>query len=528
MSLLSVIKNFFESIFGGSSQDAKTRHGLRQIESVLKTQQPVLYRSGMMQPNFAEALHVLFEHTRFFQSLLADTLLNSDVRISGRYAELLFFTNLSDEDRRLYESLSYENRVKDALESKNAARTYEEQRRKMDKFLNSFSGQEFAKIDIVIQHLEQFYDVCSFDYVSVLRRFDAHFDGRDAGYKPAFQAVSIDVVSKVFADLYYLASDIVLTATIGKALIALAELRAKKRLSAAESQQYLDSLRKVASVFNHILTADRLQQFAALAEKNPEIVLKKAEYKPGTLAKITGHMRERFDAEQKQIVVEVQDTMLQQEIAGLFKDRPLETLAGYNAEVNFIIRQVSSVSFEYILPMQTLKTFFMVYLDERIQNLLNDIVIEGFFNNSAYKTEFSSVVFACLETLDHVREFEKSFGKDGKHSEAVLVGYVNDSHKEPMFATRLTEEVISINNEVRKLLQHEVNAFYQLYLKMQELMLDVKKSRSDVVSNIRVLFSSTRNRDAADQLDRQFADWQVFLDIMGNYTVISENAKPHE
>ena len=118
--------------------------------------------------------------------------------------------------------------------------------------------------------------------------------------------------------------------------------------------------------------------------------------------------------------------------------------------------------------------------------------------------------------------------KDGKHSEAVLVGYVNDSHKEPMFATRLTEEVISINNEVRKLLQHEVNAFYQLYLKMQELMLDVKKSRSDVVSNIRVLFSSTRNRDAADQLDRQFADWQVFLDIMGNYTVISENAKPHE
>ena len=528
MAFLSIIRDFFESLFGGSLPEVKIKHGLRQIESALKNQQPLLYKNGMVQPNFAEALHVLYAATRSFKSVLAETLMSSDVRIRGRYTEQLFFTNLREEDKSLYNALSYENRRQEALDSGNASKTYDEQRRKMDKFLACFSSPEFAKIDIVIQHLEQFSDVCNFNYLSILKRFDPQFDENVSEYKPVFQPVPIDTISTVFADLYYLASDIVLTTTIGKALIALIELRGKKKLSALENQQYMENLRKIAYVFNHILTSDQLQKLAAIAEKNPDIVLKKAEYKPGALVKLTGHIRERFDAEQKQIVVEVQDTMLQQEIGKLFKDRPLEQLSGYNMEVNSVIKQTSSVSFEYILPIQTLKTFFVTHIDERIQSLLNDIVIEGFFNNSTYKTDFSSLVFACLETFDHIKAFEKEFDKDGKHSQAVLLGYVNDSHKDPTFADRLADEIVEINNDARKLLHHEVNALYHLHQKLQELLLDVKKSRSDVISNIRVLFSSTRNKDAAELLEHQFPDWQIFLDIMGNYTVVSDNVKTHD
>ena len=149
MAFLSIIRDFFESLFGGSLPEVKIKHGLRQIESALKNQQPLLYKNGMVQPNFAEALHVLYAATRSFKSVLAETLMSSDVRIRGRYTEQLFFTNLREEDKSLYNALSYENRRQEALDSGNASKTYDEQRRKMDKFLACFSSPEFAKIDIV-------------------------------------------------------------------------------------------------------------------------------------------------------------------------------------------------------------------------------------------------------------------------------------------------------------------------------------------------------------------------------------------
>ena len=195
MAFLSIIRDFFESLFGGSLPEVKIKHGLRQIESALKNQQPLLYKNGMVQPNFAEALHVLYAATRSFKSVLAETLMSSDVRIRGRYTEQLFFTNLREEDKSLYNALSYENRRQEALDSGNASKTYDEQRRKMDKFLACFSSPEFAKIDIVIQHLEQFSDVCNFNYLSVLKRFDPQFDENVSEYKPVFQPVPIDTIS---------------------------------------------------------------------------------------------------------------------------------------------------------------------------------------------------------------------------------------------------------------------------------------------------------------------------------------------
>ena len=54
---------------------------------------------------------------------------------------------------------------------------------------------------------------------------------------------------------------------------------------------------------------------------------------------------------------------------------------------------------------------------------------------------------------------------------------------------------------------------------------DAKKTAPDTITNIKVLLNSSRNRDAAEQLELQFEMWKVFLEIMKNYVLIGDVEK---
>ena len=51
-----------------------------------------------------------------------------------------------------------------------------------------------------------------------------------------------------------------------------------------------------------------------------------------------------------------------------------------------------------------------------------------------------------------------------------------------------------------------------------------KKPASEIISNLKVLMMSSRNRDNTDLLEKQHANWEIFFEIMKNYAIIT-NAK---
>ena len=52
MSFFSQLKEFFESIFGGSSPEARQKQELRKIETELRNFQPAIYKARQLLPNF--------------------------------------------------------------------------------------------------------------------------------------------------------------------------------------------------------------------------------------------------------------------------------------------------------------------------------------------------------------------------------------------------------------------------------------------------------------------------------------------
>lgn len=81
--------------------------------------------------------------------------------------------------------------------------------------------------------------------------------------------------------------------------------------------------------------------------------------------------------------------------------------------------------------------------------------------------------------------------------------------------------VTNINTQANKLISRELNSLNKLSKHVEGLIQDSKKPTSEVISNLKVLMFSSRNKESTDLLERQFPKWELFFEIMKNYAIIS-------
>lgn len=520
MGFFKIITNFFESLFSGSSGDSKTKSELKRIETELRLQTPQIYKNGFVLEGVAEAFYILFVETKQITTILSETVCSDDKQNAARYANKLIMTGFSSSIQEMYESLSYENKKEMILNSKNPDSEFEEQDKLFAKFIEALRQPEFIQINTVIGKLEQLYDICRFNYFSTLRTFNPDFSSDRDFSDYVINPLPLNTFEVVFMDLFYITSGFQLTNTVAKAIIALAYLRYGNE--AVNQELILSSLKKISYVLRHILTTDNLQKFIFLCKKDTLIRPQFAEYSSNALSSFIENLQKQYNVEKQRIETEVQDEEVASEIKRLFGGADLEILEGYNAEQDAYLRQNGALPFLWITPVQILKSFINYYLDDKIKTLLNDIVVEGYFNNTAYKSDFSAAVFSALECSERLKNFEDSFARGNDNDIALIRGYVRDGHQDPDFGKKLSQMINQINNQAKQLIQNETTQIANFSKKLEEIIEDSKTVNPTHISNIKILFNSTRNKENANQLESKFSDWKIFLDIMKNYAILGD------
>ena len=81
--------------------------------------------------------------------------------------------------------------------------------------------------------------------------------------------------------------------------------------------------------------------------------------------------------------------------------------------------------------------------------------------------------------------------------------------------------ISTINAEANKIITKETNNLNALSKQISSILQDAKKPASELISNLKVLMISPRNRDNTDLLERQYPNWNNFFEIMKNYAIIS-------
>lgn len=527
MGFIKKILELFESIFNRSSPEVQKKIRRRKMEGDLEKFTPVLYRNGNITANFAEAMYILYLNTKSLDNLFCETIGGTDIPRQTRFKMQLVFTGFSADEQMQVESLSYENRKQEVKDEKESLqrRVYEQQYARLERIVSALNSDSFKSMDKNLLDLRQFADLCHFNFVSVLHLFDKNFVAGVSSYKPSYQEVPISTVSKMIDELYYQIAGLTITNATANGVAALVQLRYGDSLTQDQKEAYLTSTRKIASVINHVLQPDHLKALIQLAKEEPGFEPAKVSYKESARQDFSTKIQTQFKADEQRIRTELKDEKIQAELYTLFSGSKLLSLSGYTPTMNEKLHEYTALSFEWIMPVQVLKTFLQVYLSPQIHALLNDIVVEGFFNNQSYKSEFSTIVYAALECKDHVQLFEQSFDHGKQNDNALLEGYIHDSRKDETFHKRVEKMVESINNQARQLVQEEVSALQAMYGILTGVLADAKKPGSELIQNLKVLLLSPRNKENTDLLERQFPNWAVFFEIMSNYVTVNIKEK---
>ena len=525
MGFLRAIKEFFESIFMASSPEVKKRAEMKKIENELKVLPSQIFKNGLLQPNFAELFRVLYENTQPITKILSQTIASDDLKRNGRFEYELIITGYDEATQNKIVSLEYENRKKAIMESDmQMTKQIEIQKHGMENILKQLSAPGFMKIDDTLCALKQLSDICKFNYLNIIRLFDQNYDGVSPQLGVVV-AVHPSKVAEILQDLYYLTGSFKIDSAEVRAICALKQLLKGGDLSESEKEGINENLKKINSVFTKYLTSDVFKKIICLGKQDSNISFQFATYRTNSLKGFIEFMQKRFASDSERIKGEIKDYTVSFEIKELFGEKPLEEAKFYNAVTNEFLRSETPYSFVWITPVQVLKTFMSVFMTESVKTVLNNIVIEGFFNNSSYKADFSSTIYAMNEIPNMIAEFEASFDRSGKNDEAELRGLVRDSHSDEDFLKKVGAMVDNINNQAHQLIQETSKILYELYIEIGELIVDSKKSKSDMVSNIKVLLTSARNHDGAGMIEQQQENWKLFLKIMKNYAIIGEIEK---
>lgn len=528
MGFIQAISDFFGSFFKKSSPESQKKQQLKKLDQELKEYQPLICKNGFLQANFGEALYTLYRYTKPLYDLFSQTVTPNDMSRQHRFEAQLILTGYSPEFQNIIESLSFENRKQEVLSEKyNVERVYIHHKSQLEKVIKELNTDLFKKMDADILLLRRFVEFCGYNFVTFLQLFDSSFMPSNLSYTPTYKEVSVQKAQNLLEDLYYHIADLSINMTMANEILALAQLRKGSELSENEIQNIMGCLKKINYVLKKVLTDYILKVLIRYGKEDLTYEPEKAVYSGSPRQEFAQILQTRFEAEEKRIKSEIQDEQISEELTALFDNIPLENVYGYDVEHNNLLQKETSLSLMWVLPFRILKTFIKNYVPSSLRTLLNDIIIEGFFNNSTYKTNFSTVVFSVSNSDALIEEFEGTFRAGQRNNIAILESYVEDSKKDKDFFTKLEKMVFQINNDAHKILQTEVSHLHVLYKFLEELLADAKKPSGEIVSNLKILMISSRNRDNTMFLEQKINKWKIFFDIMKNYVIINNDVEIH-
>ncbi|MFI3257392.1 MAG: DUF5312 family protein [Spirochaetales bacterium] len=517
MSFFQKITEFFKLHFAPKNSGPAKNQYLRKIETDLSKADNPVYKNGFVQPLFADALFMLYKNTTEFHSLL-DFLRNPEYeRVKNRVFDTLIQTGYNPEEKERLKSLSHEMRKQGFDENPNRQQETDRQTQIFAEMQRELQSDNFIQIEKTLKNLELFYDVCSFNYISALKIFNNAFETADT--KPTFSPVAYENLVTEFLNLYFVTANLEVTGALARAITAILSI-VPERKSIIPDDMVLPKMKKISSILKNILSPDTLKKLICLGKGTIDFEPECEKIKTTPLIDYTKRQQANFNADTERLNTEFQDRERVHEIKDTFGGQTLVTLQGYNSENNTKIQDGASLSFLWITPMQIIKTFITYFVSEEIRALLNDIVIEGFFYSADKKTEFSSVVFECLEIKNVIEKFEESFLRNKANDMVLLLSYLQDSQKDQEFFHMSETMVVNINNEAKEIIQHQTTNLYNLYKLLLALSEDSRKSTAEIISNIKILFTSSRNRSRVDFLEKSLPKWSGFLNLMKHYTVL--------
>lgn len=527
-NLIKKIENFFLSVFFSSVDDYQKRKQLKAIENEIKQIKPAIYRNdGVILPGFAVIIFQMYKSVLPLKKLLLNTICSKDIRLSTKYIDKIIEEAFSAEQKEIKENLSVSAR-RSAVEfctKPEFEKRLQDQRKIFTSFIKSLQTKKIQDVSSQIEKLLAFFDFLNFNFNKMLTVFDRAFEpyiGKDEIMEVFnFQYADSKIVLNEILDLNFLLSNISIDENLLNGFLMLnASLPEEMRLPDDKIRIYLKEL---VFVLDKTLGKNTLLNLIRLIKGLPDFEDKTslAPTKPA-LEEYIERTTASFQSDTKKLAKLRQDGEMTTLISAVFGNSGLLSFIGYTEEMNARIQALSTFSFDWITPMEVIKTFTVLYFEKIIKPFLREVMVEGYFQDKNFQSALGVSYYYCENLYKKFDDFERLLDVKSPYGLNVINGYLAELEKGGDFKKQLSRILDHINLSAKKLIEESGKHYFELFKYCELLSQDSKKSLPVHVTNIRALSVSLKNKDNFVEFEKNIKKFAGFVEILKNYIILDK------
>lgn len=497
MNVFTAIGDFFLGLFSPEGEQRNKRE-LRQVRQIIKDFKPALFRAGGKQvlPSIANAVQNLVTLIKPLNDVFERSLLISDVRIARRYWDWLLEQRLGPREYKMLENLYYENLMTRFKEDPDRQGLIARVQAEGSAVLKALDDPAMKVVDSDLRELERIVDICRHDYVRLLRHFTSPDQRKVKEGKIKFQPAEGEQVAGDLADLFSVVSGARLTEGVQRDILLLA-----KRVAGETAQNLEKRMPRITAQINtlldtvfsdHIITA-----LLQLIKEDSRYLPPSPVTPPARLIQYRDNFARRFKDDIDRIQREIRESALSAEITALFGTPPvggLLPIASYNSELNTRLQTEAGISLRFTMPFRLLKTFERRFVTREFIDACKRVVIEGFFNNTLFRSRMTDAIGKIEKTQARVSIFEESTATQGRASCATLRRALDEMLKGKVTADAVERISTSLDTRAKELIEQEVVYLRELAEFVHDVIVDFKRPTPDLVINIKTLASAKEKK----------------------------------
>lgn len=524
-TIITFLQNFFEGLFFSSSPEYQKKKQLRSYAGEIRKLNPPLYRTDKtLLPAFAVLLYQLYHFLLPIKAILEKTVNSPDIRAAEKYQDIFFETLLSDEERQQRKIFTFQERqlgLADCSKYEEAEQRIQEQIHEFKNFIKIFQNPAFKTREQGLVNLFFLSDLCNFDYTAFLTHFNKNFQlsptTENTVPQQEFEEVFAGDVIQNLLDLQFIIQNITIDAATIDQIVFLAVQSSD--ISEDSKQKLKKTLQTVDNILTNHLKRTSIPIMLKLIKDDPnfEEKITMAEIHP--LQNYLDRFNDNFQADSKRLLKIHKENNITGLIEKCFGSTPLKSLEGYNETINDAIQSLSTISFDWVKPLQLLKAFTEMYFESRYKIFLQSLLVEGYFANKQLEIKYSSIYRSCEMLAGKIRNFEQLFKPKGQCSVQEIQNYIAEIEKGKDLKKQLHKIVEIANMQAKTIVQTGSKAYADLYSFTGHLLEDIKATAPEFVTNLRALSTSSKNREAFSHLEQDRSLFAQFLEIMKNYAV---------
>ena len=443
---VTFIDKIIEFITGFSTDERIKLRKLKEINRHLKHLKYKFYnfKNDFILPQFAQYLYEIYRNAQNFEK-------HFDTKTHSQSIKLVLFDLFSTQRQKTIREELEDLKISELIKSSNdKMKAIETIKKNMNEYIKSFSPEIVSNINSTYNRLSDISNLITFDWQSLLHKFDSEIKETNFNYKPEFESIE----GKYILDDLVVLNDDIETMDLDRDWKNVYEYI--KFVS--EDEGLIKLFNKLIQQFRILKKDSYLSLIIKLIYKDPFYKQKKF---PSNL-KIVQDYIYNFQMQVKKTVdkaiEDIKKEKLNRLLLEIFHKTTIVRLKHYNERKNELLSKKGVSGFRYIDPLNYIKAFLLDICKGEIKPRIDYILVRGTWSTNELSSEFSSLLIHFNKLTDTVMEFDNSCSEEEYYGKSIRQMAFAVSH-DPNAKNNLVKLIYKIDSDVEKIIYDCIKVF---------------------------------------------------------------------